>query len=325
MDNELAISVKSLSFSYGQKIALNNFSCEVRKGEIFALLGPNGGGKTTLFKILATLLPLQKGSVNIFNFGLTDSPQEIRKFIGVVFQNPSIDLKLTVKENIIHHGRLFNITGKLFGIYYVKVNNPSVWHEDVMMYEVYDENTRYQLGQFYMDLYPRNDKYQHAAEFTIRSAQVNKKYSQLPIACIVTNFSEPTNIYPSLLTLEEVETLFHEFGHLLHDILSKTELATQSGTSVDIDFVEAMKWFDLASLHHKLIDDVFERTRNIRSSDLLCENKDICKYAYRVYRKASAIGNVNISDKGLNSDIHASAKYRAHVIKVMTKKAVSGC
>tara|TARA_Y100000590_G_scaffold453237_1_gene597923 strand:+ start:45 stop:980 length:936 start_codon:yes stop_codon:yes gene_type:complete len=112
MDNELAISVKSLSFSYGQKIALNNFSCEVRKGEIFALLGPNGGGKTTLFKILATLLPLQKGSVNIFNFGLTDSPQEIRKFIGVVFQNPSIDLKLTVKENIIHHGRLFNITGK---------------------------------------------------------------------------------------------------------------------------------------------------------------------------------------------------------------------
>tara|TARA_A100001037_G_scaffold299312_1_gene324658 strand:- start:55860 stop:56795 length:936 start_codon:yes stop_codon:yes gene_type:complete len=112
MDNELAISVKSLSFSYGQKIALNNFSCEVRKGEIFALLGPNGGGKTTLFKILATLLPLQKGSVNIFNLGLTDSPQEIRKFIGVVFQNPSIDLKLTVKENIIHHGRLFNITGK---------------------------------------------------------------------------------------------------------------------------------------------------------------------------------------------------------------------
>ena len=67
----------------------------------------------------------------------------------------------------------------------------------------------------------------------------------------------------------------------------------QLGYGVDIDFVEAMKWFDLASLHHKFIDDVFERTRNIRSSDLLCENKDICKYAYRVYRKASAIGNVN--------------------------------
>ena len=67
----------------------------------------------------------------------------------------------------------------------------------------------------------------------------------------------------------------------------------QLGYGVEIDFVEAMKWFDLASLHHKLIDDVFERTRSIRSSDLVCENKDICKYAYRVYRKASAIGNVN--------------------------------
>ena len=134
---------------------------------------------------------------------------------------------------------LFNITEKLFGIYYLKVDNPSVWHEDVIMYEVYDENTRYLLGQFYMDLYPRNDKYQHAAEFTIRSLQVNDKYFQVPIACIVTNFSEPTNIYPSLLNIEEVETLFHEFGHLLHDILSKTELTTQSGTSVDMDFVEA--------------------------------------------------------------------------------------
>tara|TARA_B100000686_G_scaffold355331_1_gene472787 strand:+ start:7376 stop:8326 length:951 start_codon:yes stop_codon:yes gene_type:complete len=112
MGSEFAISIESLSFSYGKQNALNEFSCHIKKGEIFALLGPNGGGKTTLFKILATLLPLQKGRVEIFNMRLTESPKEIRKFIGVVFQNPSIDLKLTVKENMIHHGRLFNITGK---------------------------------------------------------------------------------------------------------------------------------------------------------------------------------------------------------------------
>ena len=112
MSNELAISIESLSFSYGKQNALDNFSCDIEKGEIFALLGPNGGGKTTLFKILATLLPIQDGNAKIFDIGLAENPKEIRKLIGVVFQNPSIDIKLTVKENMIHYGRLFNLTGK---------------------------------------------------------------------------------------------------------------------------------------------------------------------------------------------------------------------
>ena len=111
MSNGLAISIESLSFSYGEQNALNNFGCDIEKGEIFALLGPNGGGKTTLFKILATLLPIQDGNAKIFDMGLAENPKEIRKLIGVVFQNPSIDIKLTVKENMIHYGRLFNLTG----------------------------------------------------------------------------------------------------------------------------------------------------------------------------------------------------------------------
>ncbi len=65
----------------------------------------------------------------------------------------------------------------------------------------------------------------------------------------------------------------------------------QLGYGVNINFIEALKWFDWASLHHKLINDVFERTRSIRSSDLLCENKDICKYSFRIYRKTAALGN----------------------------------
>ncbi len=112
MGKEYAIAIEDLSFSYGEQNALKNFSCNIEKGEIFALLGPNGGGKTTLFKILSTLLPIQKGNAKILDLELTKNPKEIRKFIGVVFQNPSIDLKLTVKENMIHYGRLFNITGK---------------------------------------------------------------------------------------------------------------------------------------------------------------------------------------------------------------------
>ncbi|MED5579974.1 MAG: ABC transporter ATP-binding protein [Nitrospinota bacterium] len=112
MGKEYAIAIEGLSFCYGEQNALKNFSCNIEKGEIFALLGPNGGGKTTLFKILSTLLPIQKGNVKILDLELTKNPKEIRKFIGVVFQNPSIDLKLTVKENMTHYGRLFNIRGK---------------------------------------------------------------------------------------------------------------------------------------------------------------------------------------------------------------------
>jgi len=133
----------------------------------------------------------------------------------------------------------FIITGSLFGLQYHEVENPSVWHEDITMYEVFDEKSGRLLGRFYLDLYPRAHKYQHAAEFTIISGKRVGDSYQIPVASLVCNFPKSSEYYPSLLPHEDVETLFHEFGHLIHDMLSKTELMSQSGTSVPMDFVEA--------------------------------------------------------------------------------------
>src|SRR5262249_7782970 len=81
-------------------------------GELFALLGPNGGGKTTLFKILSTLLPATSGEAQVFGQSLVQNPHAVRARLGVVFQHPSLDPKLTVAENLHHHGHLYGLWGK---------------------------------------------------------------------------------------------------------------------------------------------------------------------------------------------------------------------
>lgn len=106
------VSVSHLSFSYPQRRALDNVSFDVHAKEIFGLLGPNGGGKTTLFRILSTLLRPTEGEVSEFGFDITRSPDDVRRRIGVVFQSPSLDHKLTVSENLRHQGHLYGLRGK---------------------------------------------------------------------------------------------------------------------------------------------------------------------------------------------------------------------
>src|SRR6266481_9146100 len=98
MSNSL-LAVEALTHRYGERTALNNVSFQVTKGEIFGLLGPNGGGKTTLFRVLSTLLAPSEGSVRMFGADVVREQGEIRRHIGVVFQSPSLDRKLTVFEN----------------------------------------------------------------------------------------------------------------------------------------------------------------------------------------------------------------------------------
>jgi ABC-2 type transport system ATP-binding protein len=108
-----AVIVENLCRRYGPRVALDCVSFSVARGEMFALLGPNGGGKTTLFKILATLLPATSGEVRIFGQELRPSSLAIRARLGVVFQAPSLDRKLTVVENLRHHGHLYGLRGKV--------------------------------------------------------------------------------------------------------------------------------------------------------------------------------------------------------------------
>lgn len=113
--SSIAVQIKDVNHTYisrkKSRQVLTNVSLNVQTGEIFGLLGPNGGGKTTLFKILSTALPLTNGSIQIFGIDVKTDPTEIRKKIGVVFQNPSLDKKLTLLENILTQGSLYGLRG----------------------------------------------------------------------------------------------------------------------------------------------------------------------------------------------------------------------
>lgn len=106
-----AVSIRAVSHRYGQRQALDDISFDIAAGEIFGILGPNGGGKTTLFRLLSTLIPLQTGKVTLAGFDLRRDSYEIRRRIGVVFQAASLDKKLTVAENIRYQAALYGLAG----------------------------------------------------------------------------------------------------------------------------------------------------------------------------------------------------------------------
>lgn len=106
-----AIAISKLSHRYGSRRALDGLSIDIQRGEIFAFLGPNGGGKTTLFRILSTLLPCPPGTVQVLGHDLAAAAALVRGCIGVVFQAPSLDKKLTVIENIRHQAALYGVHG----------------------------------------------------------------------------------------------------------------------------------------------------------------------------------------------------------------------
>ncbi len=111
-----AVEIESLNHTYvssrtKSRQVLANLNITVRPGEIFGLLGPNGGGKTTLFKILSTSFRVTSGRVSIFGTDLASNPAAVRRKIGVVFQNPSLDKKLTLLENVATQGILYGLSG----------------------------------------------------------------------------------------------------------------------------------------------------------------------------------------------------------------------
>ncbi len=132
---------------------------------------------------------------------------------------------------------MFDIFGSVFSVKF----EPSAldkWHSDVRTYEVKDSSGK-TFAYFYFDLFPREGKYKHAACFGIRKGRrLEGNVYQIPAAAIVSNFTPPTKDTPSLLKFDEVVTLFHEFGHVTHNIFTKSEYGRFSGTSTAMDFVE---------------------------------------------------------------------------------------
>jgi len=105
------ITVENLTHTYDTRCALDHVNFSVSRGELFGFLGPNGSGKTTLFKILSTLITPTSGEINVFGYDIHTEQKSIRKLLGVVFQRPALDVKLTVNENLRHQGHLYGLRG----------------------------------------------------------------------------------------------------------------------------------------------------------------------------------------------------------------------
>ena len=109
---ETAVEVQGLSYGYAKRHVLDKISFSVNAGEIFGVVGPNGSGKTTLFRILSTLILARQGRVLIHGFDLQQAGSDVRRKIGGVFQNPALDLQLSVFENLLYQGRLYGLFGQ---------------------------------------------------------------------------------------------------------------------------------------------------------------------------------------------------------------------
>lgn len=131
----------------------------------------------------------------------------------------------------------FTIAQKLYCITFEEIFDIDKYHEDVKTYEVKDENNQL-VAIFYADFFPRKGKRSGAWMTSFKSQYVKKGINERPHISNVCNFTKPTETKPSLLTFNEVTTLFHEFGHALHGILANTVYPSLSGTSVYWDFVE---------------------------------------------------------------------------------------
>ncbi|KAJ2350159.1 metalloendopeptidase [Coemansia sp. RSA 2671] len=135
---------------------------------------------------------------------------------------------------------ILDIYQNMLSLRFVKVDNPPVWHADVEMYEVWEASKESFVGHFYLDLFPREGKYNHAAVWTIRSGYDRPDGSrEYPVAAMAANFPKPTLSAPALLTHSNATTLLHELGHVFHAICSSTKWARFHGLRTERDFVEA--------------------------------------------------------------------------------------
>lgn len=213
--------------------------------------------KREMYKKDINVTRSKKRKIDEFTLNQWDYSYYLEKYID---QNYDIDgteiAKYFQSENVMNE--MLNFYGDLFGLEFIKMTKGKypTWHKDVILYEVYEKeknnennenNERKErkerlMGYIYVDLYPREGKYDHFMMVDLLSGYKNKKTNkqELPMAVLVGNFSSPTGNIPALMNHDDISTLFHEFGHVIHGICGgyKNKYYEFSGTSVETDYVE---------------------------------------------------------------------------------------
>jgi thimet oligopeptidase len=128
---------------------------------------------------------------------------------------------------------------RVLGVKFTEVSNEGAWHPDVRVFRIDDAASGKQIAHFALDLHPRDGKYSHAAVFPIIQGREQDGGYNRPLAAMVANFTKPQGDRPSLFKWEEVNTFFHEFGHVVHDTLTQAKFSTFAGANTARDFVEA--------------------------------------------------------------------------------------
>lgn len=203
---------------------------------------------------------------------------------------------------------MFRIYQKIFGLKFTRLDAPYKWVADLQLYAVSDAGTGEPLGLFYLDMFPREGKYHHFAEFDIIGGKLldDGKY-QRPTVALICNFPAPQPDKPSLLPHEDVETLFHEFGHAMHAILTRAKYGRFAGTSVPRDFVEAPSQMLENWVWDKRVLDSFaadyrDPTRKIPEEVLNQLKASKLAIEGTFYRRQLAFG---LTDLALHTQIHA--------------------
>ena len=204
---------------------------------------------------------------------------------------------------------MFAIYQRIFGLKFERVEAPYKWVDDLQLFAVSDSKTGEPLGLFYLDMFPRDGKYHHFAQFgLVDGKRLPDGRYQRPVCSLICNFPPPQPGKPSLMSHDEVETIFHEFGHAMHTILTRAKYSRFSGTSVPRDFVEApSQMLENWVWDKKVLDSFAADYRNPKKkipAEILAQLKTarLATEGMR-YRRQLSFG---LMDLTLHTEIHAT-------------------
>lgn len=205
---------------------------------------------------------------------------------------------------------ILNIYESLFGLEYRKIEDASVWHEEVDMYEIYEGEEL--IGRFYLDLYPRPNKESWFYGVPLKAGKATTNGYEVPTSMLLGNFTRPTETLPSLISFRELNTLFHEFGHIMDGMSYRGEFTLQSNSKTD--FTESMaqifenwttdydmlktfaKHYSTGEVLPKELFDNMEKAKNVSSGLNALSSLRSCIYDMNLYDKYDPENPFNTDD-----------------------------